>query len=53
MIEQSQLLAAIKAQIEPLNLKVGESDEAVVLNKSGNLQTITFIRTEQTFIRQK
>lgn len=53
MIEQSQLDAAIKAQLEPLNLKVGEKDEAVVLNKSGNLQTITFIRTGQTFTRVK
>ena len=53
MIEQSQLSAAIDSQIIPLNLKVGQSESAVVLNKSGNLQTITFIRTEQTFIRQK
>ena len=49
MIEQSQLDAAIKAQIEPLNLKLGESDSAVVLNKSGNLQTIMIVRTKVTF----
>ena len=53
MIEQSQLLAAIEAQIIPLNLKVGESDNAVVLNKSGDLQTITIVRTEQYFTRTK
>ena len=52
MIEQSQIDAAIQAQIIPLNLQVGESDSAVVLNTLGKLQTITFIRTEQTFIRQ-
>lgn len=49
MIEQIQIDAALAAQIIPLNLQVGESDKAVVLNKSGNLQTITFIRTEQAF----
>ena len=53
MIDSIQLSAAIASQIEPLNLKVGESDTAVVLNTLGQLQTITFIRTEQTFIRQK
>ena len=53
MIEQSQISAAIESQIKPLNLAVGQSDEAVVLNTLGQLQIITFIRTEQTFIRQK
>ena len=43
-IEQSQIQAALEAQIQPLNLNVGQSESAVVVDKSGNLQTITFTR---------
>ena len=53
MIDQIQIQSALEAQIEPLNLKVGESDSAVVLNTLGQLQTVIFIRTEKAFIRQK
>jgi len=46
MIERSQIDAALASQIAPLNLQVGKSDTAVVLNTLGNLQTITFTRTK-------
>lgn len=46
MIEKSQIDAALEAQIIPLNLQVGESDSAVVLNTLGKLQTVIFTRTK-------
>ena len=43
-IHPSQIRAAYAAQIEQLKLEVNESDSAVVVDKSGQLQTITFTR---------
>ena len=43
-IHPSQIRAAYAAQIAQLDLKVGEFDNAVVVDKKGNLQTITFTR---------
>lgn len=43
-IHPSQIRAAYDAQIAQLNLKAGDSDSAVVLDKSGNLRTIIFTR---------
>ena len=44
MIEQSQINAALEAQIVPLKLEVGQSETAIVLNKSGKLETVIFTR---------
>ena len=43
-IHPSQIRAAYAAQIESLRLEVGQSERAVVLNKSGKLETVIFTR---------